>query len=120
MRSEEVEKFYGISIERLQQRCNTMEDFRKKAALVLTYLRTRKCADNFVIALPPPGLTRPYFRVVREFDGLTVAVKDKAENILSRIVFYNIDSIPIDKHLTNAEKRLHLKEEGSQRQSKRA
>ena len=107
---EEVEKFYGTSIEKLQKRWNTMEEFRKKCALVLTYLTTRKCADDFLIALPPRGLMGPYLRVVRQLDGLTVALKDKAENILSRIVFYDVDSNPIEKHLTKAEKRLYLKE----------
>ncbi len=107
---EEVEKFHGTSIERLQKRCNSMEEFRKKCALVLTYLTTRKCADDFLIALPPRGLMGPYLRVVRQLDGLTVALKDKAENILSRIVFYDIDSNPIEKHLTKAENRLYLKE----------
>ena len=107
---EEVEKFYGNSIERLQKRWNTMEEFRKKCALVLFHLATRKCSDDFVIALPPRGLMGPYLRVVRQLDGLTVALKDKAENILSRIVFYDIDSNPIQKHLTKAETRAYLKE----------
>ncbi len=108
---EEVERFHGTSIERLQKRWNTMEEFRKKCALVLSYLTTRKCGDDFVIALPPRGLMGPYLRVVRHLNSRTVvALKDKAENILSRIVFYDIDSNPIEKHLTKAEERLYLKE----------
>ena len=108
---EEVERFHGTSIERLQKRWNTMEEFRKKCALVLAYLTTRKCGDDFVIALPPRGLMGPYLRVVRQLDGVTVvALKDRAENILSRIVFYDVDSNPIEKHLTKAEERLYLKE----------
>lgn len=107
---EEVEKFYGTSIERLQKRSKTMEEFRKKCASVLIYLTTGKCLDDFVIALPPRGLMGPYLRVVRQVDGLTVALKDKVENILSRIVSYDIDSNPIEKHLTKAEERLYLNE----------
>jgi shikimate kinase len=87
-----------------------MEEFRKKCALVLIDMTTRKCADDFVIALPPRGLMGPYLRVVRDLDVLTVVLKDKAENILSRIVFYDIDSDPIEKHLTKTEERLYLKE----------
>ena len=38
---EEVESFYGASIERLQKRFATMEAFRKKSALVITYLASK-------------------------------------------------------------------------------
>ena len=107
----EVERFYGAPIERLQKRWASMEEFRKKSALVLIYLTTRKCGDDFVIALPPRGLMGPYLRVVRQLDGATVvALKDKAESILSRIVFYDADSKPIEKHLTKTERRSYLQE----------
>ncbi len=42
--------------------------------------------------------------------AVTVAVHDTPENILKRITFYDIDSQPIDKHLTDEERRLYLKE----------
>jgi len=41
---------------------------------------------------------------------VTVAVHDTPENILERITFYDIDSRPIDKHLTGEERILYLKE----------
>ena len=41
---------------------------------------------------------------------VTVAVHDTPENILERITFYDIDSRPIDKHLTVEERALQLKE----------
>ena len=108
---EEVERFYAASIERLQKRWDSLEEFRKKCAIVLTYLTTRKCGDDFVIALPPRGLMVPYLRAVRQIEGVTVvALKDRAENILSRIVFYDIESKPIEKRLTKLEERLYLKE----------
>ncbi len=107
---QQVEEFYGTSIERLQKSSITMDGFRKKAAFVLAHLTTRKGADDFLIVLPPRGLMTPYLQVVRQGNGLTVALKDKAENILSRIVFYDIDSNPIEKHLSEIEKRLYLRE----------
>lgn len=107
---EEVEKFYGAPIERLQERFGTMEVFRKKSALVITCLASRKEAEDFLIALPPRGLMGPYLRAVQLADGLTVALKDKPENVLARLAFFDVDSRPIEKHLTPAEKRLYLKE----------
>ncbi len=106
----EVERFYGTPIERLQNLCRTRDEFRKKSALVLTELTTRKGIDDFVIALPPRGLMLPYLRVVRRAGARTAVLTDRAENILSRIVFYDIDSKPIAKLLTEAEKPLYLKD----------
>ena len=63
-----------------------------------------------VIALPPSGLRDAFLRVVRRVPGVTVAVHDTPENILERITFYDIDSQRIDKHLTEEERILYLKE----------
>ena len=41
---------------------------------------------------------------------MTVTVHDTPENILERITFYDIDSRPIDKHLTVEERAPQLKE----------
>lgn len=41
---------------------------------------------------------------------MTVVIEDKPENILERITFYDIDSKLIEKHLTEEEKRLYLRE----------
>ena len=59
---EEVERFYSAPIERLQKRFATMEAFRKKSALVITYLASKKRAEDFLIALPPRGLMGPYLQ----------------------------------------------------------
>ena len=63
-----------------------------------------------VIALPPSGLRDAFLRVIRRVPGVTVAVHDTPENILERITFYDPDSRPIDKHLTDKERALQLKE----------
>lgn len=106
----EVEKFHGTSIERLQNRSPSMDDFRKKCAAVLIHLATRESAEDIVVALPPRGLMGPYLRAVRVLGAVTVALRDRPENILSRIAFYDIDSKPIEKRLTRVEERLYLKE----------
>jgi shikimate kinase len=61
-----------------------------------------------VIALPPSGLMGSYLRVVKKAGGLTVVLIDKPENILNRITFYDIDSRPVEKQLTEKEKHLYL------------
>lgn len=63
-----------------------------------------------MIVLPPSGLRDAYLRVIRKLSCVSVAVEDAAENILDRITFYDIDSKPVDKLLTEKDKRLYLRE----------
>lgn len=63
-----------------------------------------------VIALAPSGLRDAYLRFIRKLTCVTVAIEDKPENILERVMFYDIDSKLIEKHLTEEEKRLYLRE----------
>ena len=65
---------------------------------------------NCVIALPPSGLMGRYLRVLKRAGGTIVVLTDKPENILNRITFYDIDSHPIEKQLTDKEKLLYLRE----------
>ena len=51
-----------------------------------------------------------YWPVVKKAQGKIVVLRDEAANILKRITFYNEDSKPIDKHLTETEKPFYLKE----------
>jgi len=107
---DQIERHFGISIERLQARFLTSYDYRKESAVVLERIAT--ASPDCVIALPPrpSGLRDAFLRVVRRVPGVTVAVHDTPENILERITFYDIDSRPIDKHLTGEERVLYLKE----------
>jgi shikimate kinase len=105
---EEIERYFGTSIERLQARFLTGYSYRKECAVVLENIATAD--QDCVIALPPSGLRDAFLRVVRRVPGLTVAVHDTPENILERITFYDIDSRRIDKHLTDEERGLYLKE----------
>ena len=53
----------------------------------------------------------PYWKVVGKAQDATIVVlEDTAENILKRITFYDIDSRPIRRNLTDREKSLYLRE----------
>lgn len=107
---QEIESFFGTSIERLQDRFLTMHSFRNEAAKALENLLNRPDSRDCVIALPPSGLMGGYLRVLKKTSGTTIVVTDNPENILERIRFYDKDSRPIDKKLTPKEKKLYLRE----------
>lgn len=105
---EEVERHFGLSIERLQARFLTGYSYRKECAVVLEHIATAN--PDCVIALPPSGLRDAFLRVLWRVPGVTVAVHDTPENILERITFYDTDSRRTDKHLTAEERILYLKD----------
>ena len=105
---EEIERHFGVSVERLQARFLTGYSYRKDCAVVLERIATAN--PDCVIALPPSGLRDAFLRVIRRMPGVTVAVHDTPENILERITFYDIDSRAIDKPLTAEERILYLRE----------
>jgi shikimate kinase len=106
----EIERFFSMPIERLQGKFLTMYAFRHEAAKALTHLLRREESGEAVIALPPSGLMDNYWRVVKRAKGTIVVLTDDAANILKRITFYDKDSNPIEKHVTEKENLLHLKE----------
>jgi shikimate kinase len=106
----EIERFFGMSIERLQRTYWMPHDFRKEAAKALSHLLEKPESQQAVIALPPSGLMGGYLAVVKKTRGLKVALRDTPERILDRIVFYDVDSRPMDKRLTDKERPLYLKE----------
>jgi shikimate kinase len=107
---EEIEAFFGTTIERLQSRFVTMHSFRNEAAKALIHVMTRLDSRDSVIALPPSGLVGAYWQAVKKSTGITVALHDRPENILERITFYDVDSKPIERDLTRDEKQLYLRE----------
>lgn len=106
----EIERFFGTKIGRLQSRFLTMHSFREEAAKALIHLLSHPNSQDYVIALPPSGLMGAYLRVVRRVGGTAVVLNDKPENIVERIRFYDIDSRPIEKVLTQDQKRAYLRE----------
>ena len=105
-----METFFGTSIERIKNKFLTAHSYRDEAAKALAHLLNRPASRHSVIALPPSALMGGYLRVMKKSTGVTVALSDKPENILDRVTFYDIDSKPIEKSLTDDEKRLYLKE----------
>ncbi len=107
----EIERFFNTTIERLRNRHLTSESFRHEAAKVLMHIIKTSESHNFVMALPPSGMMGRYLKVLKETEGIMVVVlADTPENILNRITFYDIDSRPIEKQLTEKEKRFYLRE----------
>ncbi len=106
----EIEQFFGMPIERLRQRYWMPHDFRKEASKVLARILDRPEGQQAVIALPPSGLMGGYLAVIKKYRGVKAALLDSPERILDRIVFYDVDSRPMDKRLTNQERPLYLKE----------
>ena len=51
-----------------------------------------------------------YWRVVKKAQAVIVVLTDSPQNILNRITFYDIDSRPVSRTLTERERRLYLRE----------
>jgi shikimate kinase len=106
----EIEAFFGISIERLQQKYNTIWGYREEAAKALVNLLHSPDSRDSVITLPPSGLMGWYLRAIKKSTGTIIALTDTPENILERITFYDIDSKLIEKCLTDKEKNRYRRE----------
>lgn len=106
----EVEKFFGTSLQRLQNKFLTIHSYRDEAAKALVHLLSRPESEESVIALPPSGLMGGYLRAIKKSSGISVVLTDKPENILERITFYDIDSKLVEKNLTADETRLYLRD----------
>jgi shikimate kinase len=107
---QEIEQFFGLSIERLQQQYLMPHDFRKAAAKALSSILAKPESQQAVIALPPSGLMGGYLTVIKKTQGLKIVLLDKPEHILDRLVFYDVDSRPIDMRLSKEERPLYLRE----------
>ncbi len=106
----EIERFFKISIERLQSKFSTIHSYRIEAAKALVHVLNQTENGNSVIALTPSGLMGGFWRVVKKKTGTTIVLIDKPENILERIVFFDKDSNMLKAQLTEKEKRLYLRE----------
>jgi len=83
---QEVERFFGSSIGRLQRKFHTMHSYRCKAARALVHLLEGPASRDCVVALPPSGLMGAYLRAVKRVGGVTVVLVDDPENILRRLL----------------------------------
>lgn len=106
----ETERFFGMSISRLQDRPPTSHGFRLAASRALKDILSREDGDC-VVALRPSGLLGGCWKVVNQTrDAAIVVLRDSPENILERITFYDIDSRPVRRELTALEKGHYLRD----------
>ena len=105
----ETERFFGASIERLQNSHLVPNGFRRDVAKALQHVLSLEESRNGVIALSPRGLMGPCWNVVQKAqDTVIIVLDDTPENILERVTFYDIDSRKIDKTLSDDERLLSL------------
>jgi shikimate kinase len=106
----EIEKFFGLPIERLQDKFLTPSSFREYTAKALKYLTEQNENHDYVVALRPSGLMDCYYRILKKLQCTIIVLQDKPENILSRIVFFDKDSNPLVKQMPDDEKAYYLQE----------
>ena len=107
----ETERDCGMSVEHLRGRYLTAHGFRLAMSDALKGVLSRVDSCNCVIALPPSGLMGAVWKVVRGTrDAATVVLRDTPDNILRRIAFYDAESRPIQKSLTDDDKGYYLRE----------
>jgi shikimate kinase len=105
---EEIEKYFGLPIERMQEQFLTIHSFREEAKKALSYILSLPQSGKCVIALPPSGLMGAYWNVIKNFEGKIIVLVDDPQNILKRIRFYDKDSRPIEIHLSEQDKKYYL------------
>lgn len=107
----EVEIYYQKTIERLQNELFSMNEFRRKASIVLDKLFEENI--DSVISGTASGLMFYYLNVFRKHKKnkklYSIYLHDSPENILQRLTFYDIDSKLIDKKLDDYDKKNYLK-----------
>lgn len=106
----EVEKYFNSHITFLKRDFITERKFREKASVVLLKI-LKENDDNFIISMVPGGLKDCYWKIIKKDDSLiTIALKDKARNILKRITFYDDYSNPMESQVTKENEKRYLKD----------
>jgi len=106
----EVEKYFNSHITFLKREYPFERTFREKASVVLSKI-LKENNDNFVLAMTPSGLMDNYWKIIKKDDNLiTIALKDKAKNILKRITFYDDYSKPMESPVTKENEKHYLKD----------
>ena len=106
----EVEKYFNSHITFLKREYPFERTYREKVSIVLSKI-LKENSDNFIIAMPPSGLMDNYWKIIKKDDSvITIALKDKAKNILERITFYDDYSKLMDFPLTLQDKKYYLKD----------
>ncbi len=108
---DEIQNYYKKPIERIQDECLSMNEYRKKAGIVLDNLFSKNI--DCVISGTPSGLKFSYLKVYKRHidkDIISICLNDAFENVLERLTFYDKDSNPITVKLDESEKKRYLKD----------
>ena len=107
----EIPKRMGESIKTIQRRNFNGHGFREEVSHILTEILEEN-EDRVVIAMPPSGMYGQYLRILKKNpDVLTITIKDKAKNILERLVFYDDDNEYLLENVVNDGNRQHYYQE---------
>lgn len=108
----EIENFYQTSIERIQNACLGMHEFRKKGSIVLDQLFSKNI--DSVVSGTPSGLKFSYLSIYKKHkkdkELYSVHLYDSAENVLDRLTFYDKDSNPIIEPMDELKRKRYLHE----------
>lgn len=109
---EEIQKYYKKPIERIQDECLTMIGFREKGSIVLDQLFSIN--TDSVISGAPSGLKYSYLKIYKKNkekkDLISIHINDSFENVLDRLTFFDKDSNPISKKLSDSMRKRYLQE----------
>lgn len=109
---EEIEKFYHSSIERIQDACLGMYEFRRRGSIVLDQLFSKNI--DSVVSGTPSGLKFSYLSVYKNHKKdkalYSIHLYDSFENVLNRLTFYDKDSNPILEPLDESKRKRYLQE----------
>jgi len=107
----EIPRRMGESIKTIQSRNFNGYGFREEVSHILSEILEEN-KDHVVIAMPPSGMYGQYLRVLKKNpDVLTITIKDKAKNILERLVFYDDDNEYLIQNVVNDNNRQHYYQE---------
>lgn len=107
---DELERSFKLSIERIKNQFLTDNSFRKAASQVLKAILARNAEKSFVLAMPPSGLRDYYWKAFKSSNALFVELTDDPPNIIKRIAFFDNDSKPLQRELTEQERTFYLRE----------
>lgn len=109
----EVEKRMGEHISSIKNRTAAFiseDGYREEVKHILRDLLL-EYKDDIVISMPPSGLFRNYYNIIKKHpDVITIALKDRAKNILERLTFYDDESKPIYNVISADNKHLYYEE----------
>ena len=109
----EIEERMGERISALKNRLLAFineHSYREEVKHILQEILSNHTED-IVIAMPPSGLFSSYYSIIKKHpDVLTIAIKDKAINIVERLTFYDDDTKPIYDVVNKDNKHLYYED----------